>query len=477
MRPGRVLSLSLIVAIGLHGLSGCLGSPVATCTNDAECRDAFGFGMVCGDAGYCEDVEVPARCASSFPDDLLENRDAYRDAIVLGSVYDAAYDVAEMQSVRLAFVQAAEGDGLDGHTLGLVRCSYEEDHDGDGLDYAGAVAEVGEFLRSELGVPGFVGPYTSSETEALWNVLSASEAGPGFILSPSATSPALTYIDGLTKSDAEPGLLWRSAPPDSLQGQVAAQDMTDRLITNVAVLYEAGPYGAGLADIFQEEFGGEVTRLEFSTETVMSEHIADIKADAAIQEVFFISAETGTIANFLDAAATVGGFVDAKGIFLSDAAADTDLLQDASSASALFDQVRGTRPAVPSGTLYDTFAAAYQSTYDQDPYATIYMPYAYDAAWLAAYATAWSWFQDGAVTPEGMGLGMRRVSDGTAIELKSSTWGTLKAAFADGVGVDVKGTTGSLDYDPETEETTASIEVWTINAAGDGFEVDYTTEP
>jgi branched-chain amino acid transport system substrate-binding protein len=209
----------------------------------------------------------------------------------------------------------------------------------------------------------------------------------------------------------------------------------------------------------------------------MSEHIADIKADATIQEVFFISAETGTIANFLDAAATVGGFVDAKGIFLSDAAADTDLLQDASSASALFDQVRGTRPAVPSGTLSDTFAADYQSTYDQDPYATINMPYAYDAAWLAAYATAWSWFQDGAVTPEGMGLGMRRVSDGTAIELKSSTWGTLKAAFEDGVGVDVKGTTGSLDYDPETEETTASIEVWTINAAGDGFDVDYTTEP
>jgi branched-chain amino acid transport system substrate-binding protein len=464
--------------LSVLALTGCLESPVATCSLDSECRDAFGFGMVCGDEGYCEDVEVPARCASSYPDDLLENRDAYRDAIVLGSVYDAAWDIAEMQSVRLAFLQASEGDGLDGHTLGIVRCSYEENHDGDGLDYAGAVNEVGTFLRGELGVPGFIGPYTSSETEALWNALSSSDAGPAFIISPSATSPALTYIDGLTKSDAEPGLLWRSAPPDSLQGQVAAQDMVTRSVDTVAVLYEAGPYGDGLADIFQDEFssaGGTVERYEFSSESTMFEHIATIKATGT-QEVFFISAETSTIATFLEALVTVGGF-ETTGIFLSDAAADTDMLADASGATSLFDQIRGTRPAVPSGTLYDTFAAAYESTYDQDPYATIYMPYAYDAAWHAAYAVAWSHFQVGAVTPEGMGAGMRRVSSGTALELKSSSWGTLKAAFEDGAGVDVKGTTGSLDYDPETEETTAPIEVWTVNLAGDGFDIQYVTEP
>jgi ABC-type branched-subunit amino acid transport system substrate-binding protein len=465
--------------LSVLALTGCLESPVATCSLDSECRDAFGFGMVCGDEGYCEDVEVPARCASSYPDDLLENRDAYRDAIVLGSVYDAAWDIAEMQSVRLAFLQASEGDGLDGHTLGIVRCSYEENHDGDGLDYAGAVNEVGTFLRGELGVPGFIGPYTSSETEALWNALASSDAGPAFIISPSATSPALTYIDGLTKSDAEPGLLWRSAPPDSLQGQVAAQDMVNRDVSKVAVLYEDGPYGVGLADIFQDEFasaGGTVLRMEFNSDTTMAEHNAAIKSDATIQEVFFISAETSTIASWLKVAHSTGS-VGTRGIFLSDAAADTDMLTDAADAAALFPQIRGTRPVEPSGTLYDTFAAAYQATYDQDPYATIYMPYAYDAAWLAAYAVAWSHFQEGAVTPEGMGSGMRRVSSGTEIELKSSTWSTLKAAFQDGAGVDVQGTTGSLDYDPETEETTAPIEVWTVNLAGDGFEGQYVTEP
>ncbi len=478
-----VVRRAIFATLPLVGLSACLESPVASCTVDSECRDAFGFGMVCGEEGYCEDVEIPARCQSGFPDDLLENRDLYRDAIVLGSLYDAGYDIAESQSVRLAMLQAAEGDGLEGHTIGIVECSYEENHDGDGLDYAGAVGSMGTFLHGDLGVPGFIGPYTSSETEALWNALSVeSDVGSAFIISPSATSPALTYIDGLTKSDAEPGLLWRSAPPDSLQGAAAAADMKTRDVSKVAVLYDAGPYGQGLADIFQEEFtagGGTVIRLEFSTISTMSDHIAEIKGDSSIQEVFFISAETATIANFLDSASLAGSTgAWAGGIFLSDAAADTDLLADASSSSGLFDQIRGTRPAVPQGTLYDTFAAAYQSTYDEDPYATIYMPYAYDAAWLALYATAWSFYQEGGeVTPIGMGKGMRHVSSGTEIDLKSSTWGTLKAAFGDGVGVDVAGTTGSLDYDPDTEETTAPIEVWTINADASGFLVDYTIEP
>lgn len=475
--PGALSLCALVLAT----LAGC-GDPVEACTDNTECRDAFGFGSVCGDAGYCAVVDLPARCAT-YPTDLIGGD--YDDPIVLGSLYDAAWDIAEMQSVRLVFKQADESGGLEGRQLALLECSYEEDHEGDGLDYTAAVGFVAETLVQDFGIAGFVGPYTSSETESAWNAI-ADETAQAFLISPSATSPALTYLDGLTKTDEAPGLLWRTAPPDSLQGKVAAEDMLNRTdhggledVTNVAVIFEADAYGRGLAEIFQAEFsagGGTATMYEFSNDTVLSEHVVAVKNNSAAQEVFFISAETPTIANFLKSAHQVGGYEN-KGIFLSDAAADTDMLADAASASVLFDQIRGTRPAVPQGVLYDTFAASYRSEYDEDPYATIYMPYAYDAAWLAAYAAAWSLYQEGEVTPVGMGRGMRKISAGDALDIKASSWNSLKAHFGEGEGVDVAGTTGSLDYDPATEETTAPIEVWVVNGAGDNFDVDYTIEP
>jgi hypothetical protein len=95
-------------------LASCLRDPVAPCADDGACRDAFGFGHACGDEGFCEGVDVPGRCGATFPGDLLDDPTAYPDVVVFGSLYDAGYDVAESQSVRLAFVQAAEGDGLDG---------------------------------------------------------------------------------------------------------------------------------------------------------------------------------------------------------------------------------------------------------------------------------------------------------------------------------------------------------------------------
>jgi hypothetical protein len=36
---------------------------------------------------------------------------------------------------------------------------------------------------------------------------------------------------------------------------------------------------------------------------------------------------------------------------------------------------------------------------------------------------------------------------------------------------------GSLDYDPTTEETTAPIEIWVINADRTGFDTVATIEP
>ena len=82
-------------------------------------------------------------------------------------------------------------------------------------------------------------------------------------MSPTATSPALTEIDGLESTDAVPGLLWRTAPPDDLQGAVlAAYIFSDATTTGddkpalkpIDVVFEEGPYGTALAYVFSEEY-------------------------------------------------------------------------------------------------------------------------------------------------------------------------------------------------------------------------------
>ena len=94
-------------------------------------------------------------------------------------------------------------------------------------------------------------------------------------------------------------------------------------------------------------------------------------------------------------------------IWLADAAHDSDCLDQSRAASSLWPNVRGTAPAVPSGDIYDFFASSYRSEYEgDDAAASSYTSYAYDAAWLALYGTAWSLASEGAIT--GLGAARRR---------------------------------------------------------------------
>lgn len=483
-------TLRPIAAIALLA-SGCLGDPHVACTDDAQCRDAFGFGDVCADDGYCDAAVWPDRCGGTdLPAALNVMTDPakYTGGIVIASVHDHNYDTAELQSVRLAFSEAVQNGGVLDLPIGLVECTYGVDPALDDLDEDGAAASLGEFLTGRLGIQGYVGPYTSGQSTALFTAVDAANA---FIISPSATSPSLESIDGVSHTDANPGTFWRTAPPDSLQGRVAAEDMLARGRTHVAVVYYEDPYGSGLADVFASVFqdaegSGSVLLLPFTDTSALGAHVATIKADPTIQEIFMISGDTSDIATFLNQAGSIGGFEDdganpypatGRGIFLSDAAKDTDMLGAVVAGAPLLDQVRGTAPSAPANTNYDTFKASYLAAYGTDPNATIYMPYSYDAGWLALYAATWSISQEHALTGPGMGAGMRRVSSGTEIRLLPADWNTGRATFIGGQPINVVGTSGPLDYDPTTEETATSCDVWEVTPDGEGFVVVDTIEP
>lgn len=459
----------------LLALAGCSLGRIQedSCVDNTQCREAFGWGWTCGDEGLCEEAEVPERCSQTWPEDLLDDRGAYADSILLGVNYDQSDFGLEVLAARLAIIQANEQGGLEGRDFGLIECSNAASAGDDGLDQDAANEEVTRWLADDIGVAGIVGPATSGRTEAAYQV--AAPLGT-LIISPSATSPALTAIDGITSTTAEPGLLWRTAPPDDLQGEAIAAYMSDTLgAQEVAVIHEAGPYGEGLADAFIENFSGKISRRSFSSNSERDESIASIgEAD----QVLFIAAEKDDLVAFFYAASQISGFTDKKdpvGIFLADGAYYIDIFEEVSDVDHLFSQIRGSRPTSIPGVVYDNFSAAYAAAFGgQDPGEAGYTAYAFDAAWLLLYGSAWSLYQEGEITGIGIGRGLRRVSSGESIDIKPSSWLTARAQFQAGESVDVVGASGNLDYDPETGETAAPIEIWGVS--GDGGSYAFTSE-
>jgi branched-chain amino acid transport system substrate-binding protein len=442
------------------------------CTDSTTCRAGFGLGSVC-EEGFCRPLEPLDRCGRSFPEDLLAEPEAYADHIVIGSIYDFNDHVDTLLATELAVRQVNQRSGLDGVPFAVLHCDYAA-MAGDQLDDVESTRLISGYLAREIGVPAIVGPRGSARTEAAFTEIRDDGV---LLISPSATSPALTALDGTSPTDELPGLLWRTAPPDSLQSEVIAADMHDRGVVHPAVIYQTGAYGDGLRELFVERFvegGGEEPELfpfsdgDFSTGLA---EVADAIAAGEVDEVLFVSSDIADYVAFFTAAIATDELVAAfdspdVGIFLADAAFASALLEEVpTQAHALFDTVRGTRPAPAMGALFNAFAAAYAAEFSADPASSAFNPHAYDAGWLVAYGAAWSHLNEGGISGLGIARGLRKVSSGPTIEIQPADWPALVERFRTGEGVDVEGASGPLDYDPADEETVAPIELWQIVAA------------
>jgi len=75
------------------------------------------------------------------------------------------------------------------------------------------------------------------------------------MISPSATSPALTTVE-------DDGLFFRTAPSDARQGKIVADILIERGFKTAAMTYTNNDYGKGLSDSIQANFtsaGGNIT--------------------------------------------------------------------------------------------------------------------------------------------------------------------------------------------------------------------------
>ena len=448
------------LVLALSGCSAGLFSHSA-CAENVQCREAFGRGWVCGEEGLCELAPAEPRC-SSHPDDLIDDLPSFEDYILVGNLFDFGDFQTMQRAARLAVIQVNTRDGLDGTPFGMVECTNEADFGDDGLDENEATALVGTYLSDVLGIATIVGPATSTRTEVAYNT----DSPRGTLhISPSATSPALTSIDGQTSTDEEPGLLWRTAPPDSLQGEVIALEMIARGIVRVGVAAEIGAYGEGLAEVFQQHFNGDGRTSELQTFSETSELGPIVVAfnPGEYEAVLMISSMWSDVADFLNAASGPSFDYDNKLIFLADGAFDIQMIEASEdSASDLYPNVLGTVPATPTGLAFETFVASYWSVYNQDPTTFGFSAHTYDAAWLAIVGAAWSHHNEDGITGLGSARGLRNVSSGDDHDAGPNSWNDIKAAFKDGDSVNLGGASGSLDFDPVTGETAAPVDVWEI---------------
>lgn len=456
---------SSVLALLLAGCSLRNVDPTP-CTASVECRDAFGFGSVCGDAGYCETIEPSNRCAQPYPADLYTRPELYADAIVLGALFDYEANLENLRSIELAVDEANIEGGLNGRTFALASCNYAEDIALDPDDTETAANALTVWLADEVGVQVILGPGSSPKVEQIWNTASARDL---LLVAPSATSDRLVAIDGETSTDADPGLFWRTAPPDQYQAGAIAADLAERGVTSVAIVHQTGAYGEGLADGILAALPGSVATevYPYANSNQLTAAIADA-GNSAAPEVVYISSDPDEIASFLNGAAATGDY-DAKGIFLTDAARDQLVLDAATNAEALFDNLRGSVP-VPdpsvAGGLADTFFLAYSQRYGVDAARDAFNPFAYDAAWITLYGHAWAAGQEADLSGVSVARGLRQLSSGPPeLPIRAASWPDAVTRLSAGQSIDVFGASGTLDFDPVTAETQNPIAIWTVGGS------------
>ncbi len=268
-------------------------------------------------------------------------------------------------AAELALSEASEsGQLLGGKKVVPVR------GDSTCIDAAAATSTAERLITSEA-VVAIMGADCSGVTTAIANNVAIPNGV--VMVSPSATSPALSTID-------DNGFFHRTAPSDARQGQVLTDILIRRGIKEVALTYTNNDYGKGLADSFSNAFeakGGSIS---------ISAGHEDGKAD--------YSAEVGALSASGSKYLAVFGYLDQGGKGIVQASIDSDAFRNfimadgmvgESILAAIGDGMNGTIATVPGGSSGADAFLAYakeNGVAGDGPYA----PESYDAAALIVLA-------------------------------------------------------------------------------------------
>ena len=224
---------------------------------------------------------------------------AQAEDIKLGILYGFTGPIESLTKSMAAASEAAmeevnaSGEFLDGTKVSSVR------GDTTCTDAAVATTAAQKMVTSDK-VSGILGGDCSGVTIAI--LTNVAIPNGMVMISPSATSPALSTLDSK-------GLFFRTAPSDAREGEVAADIMIEHGIKTAALTYSNSDYGKGLAEAIAKSFeakGGKITA------NIAHE---DGKAD--------YSAEVASLASAGGDILIVAGYVDQGGSGILRAAVDS----------------------------------------------------------------------------------------------------------------------------------------------------------
>ena len=134
------------------------------CETSSQCRDAFGLGSICGEAGLCEYATPSDRCYTTYPANVFDDWTAHSDSLIIGSLFDFSSDQPNIEAMNLAIENVNE-TGLNGQRFILLSCDYANDETNsiDGKTGEEATQSAASFLIEDLQVPVVIGPAGSTD--------------------------------------------------------------------------------------------------------------------------------------------------------------------------------------------------------------------------------------------------------------------------------------------------------------------------
>jgi branched-chain amino acid transport system substrate-binding protein len=307
------------------------------------------------------------------------------------------------------------------------------------------------------------------------------------LISATATSPELVNVNQTS------GLIWRTAPPDTLQGKVLtdfvkaeADGGTLSTVSNVSVVYVDDAYGQGLEKVIRAGLPGPAMGGPYTVRSLAyteGEDLTPVVNALSLQtpQLTVLIAFRAEAKDILTKAAAKPNLTRAAGHkwMFTDSAKDPAILDGVTlpevSGSFGFAPAQGRPGEATYLSFKDRFLLKYQT--DSDQYS--FLTHAYDEMYVTALAYAYALGPAGGGTVDGLKLaeGIQKLSSGQRFTLDPTNLSAMLNAMKAGTAIDIDGTSGKLDFNPEAGAPGAPIERWQITPAGNITQVSITELP
>ena len=309
-------------------------------------------------------------------------------------------------------------------------------------------------------VAGVVGAAASSVSSASVDIAVRNQVVQ---ISPASTSPVFT--ERAKAGDFE-GFWFRTAPPDTFQGDALAQLAQDRGFETVSVLAINNDYGNGLVESFVNAYGalggtvanGEDPTLYAPDATTFDSEVAEAFSNAPDAVMIVAYPETGSL--ILKAAFEQGLLDGDTQLILTDGMKDdsvANLVGKTADGSYIVSGVIGTAPSA-GGPALDDFTSLYKDTFGgRDP--GVFDPNTWDAAAVLVLAAEAAQSDDGEVIK----TSVASVANAPGVEVTDVCEGLN--LVREGEDINYQGASGTIDFDVQGD-VVGRYDVWTITDDG-----------